>query len=80
VLFGLVSQAFGGGRAGLSTGVDTTGTAVSHAAAHGLEMAFILLCLPLVVGGAVLWRCRESYLQEIVAARRSDDNMAKAGS
>jgi MFS family permease len=80
VLFGLVSQAFGGGRAGLSTGVDTTGTVVSHSAAHGLEMAFILLSLPMVVGGVVLWRCRESYLQEIVAAHRSDDNMAKAGS
>ena len=74
LLFGLVSEAFGGGHAGFATGVDTKGTAVSAAAAHGLEMAFILLVAPLLVGGAVLWRCRSVYLSDIVAARRSDEN------
>lgn len=74
LLFGLVSEAFGGGHAGFATGVDTKATAVSSSAAHGLEMAFILLCTPLLVGGLVLWRCRSVYLSDIVAARRSDEN------
>ncbi len=73
-LFGLVSEAFGGGGAGLSTGVDTSATAVSGSAAHGLEMAFVLLSAPLLVGGLALWMCRSVYLREIVAARRSDEN------
>ena len=76
LVFGLVSQAFGGGWAGLSTGVDTSAAAISHGAAHGLEIAFILLSAPLLLGGAVLWMCRSAYLREIVAARRSDENAA----
>jgi MFS family permease len=78
LIFGLVSEAFGGGQAGLSTGVDTSGTAVSQAAAHGIEMAFIVLSTPMLLGGALLWMCRCAYLREIVAARRSDQNSAAA--
>jgi MFS family permease len=74
LLFGLVSQAFGGVGAGLSTGVDTTAAALSHSAAHGLELAFVVLCTPLLVGGGVLWLCRTAYPREIVSARRSDEN------
>lgn len=74
LLFGLVSEAFGGGGAGFATGVDTRATAVSNSAAHGLEMAFVLLSVPLLVGGAALWLCRSAYLKEIMAARRSDEN------
>ena len=74
LLFGLVSEAFGGGHAGFATGVDTRATAVTGSAAHGLEMAFILLCAPLLLGGLVLWRCRSVYLSDIIAARRSDEN------
>ena len=80
LLFGLVSEAFGGGNAGFATGVDTRAAAVSASAAHGLEMAFVLLCLPMVVGGLVLWRCRSVYLSDIVAARRSDEHFYAARS
>jgi MFS family permease len=76
--FGLVSQAFGGSGAGLSTGVDSSATAVSQGAAHGLQTAFVLLSLPLLAGGGVLWLCRSAYIREIVAARRSDENSMKA--
>ncbi|HET9731057.1 MAG TPA: MFS transporter [Acidimicrobiales bacterium] len=79
LLFGLVSEAFGGGRAGLSTGVDIKSAVVSGAAAHGLEMAFVLLSLPTLVGGGVLWLCRSVYLKEVVAAHRSDQNAMAAG-
>ena len=80
LLFGLVSELFGGGHAGFATGVDTKAAAVSSAAAHGLEMAFILLCTPLLLGGLVLWRCRNVYLSDIVAARRSDEQSFAARS
>ncbi|MDE3202679.1 MAG: MFS transporter [Acidobacteriota bacterium] len=72
LLFGLVSQAFGGGRAGLSTGVDTSALKGSATAAHGLELAFVVLAIPMLVGGAVLWLCRSAYIREVLAAHRSD--------
>ena len=78
LIFGLVSAAFGGSGAGLSTGVDTSATRASAASAHGLEMAFVVLTLPLLAGGAVLWMSRHRYLAEIVAARRSDENLVGA--
>lgn len=75
VIFGLVSAAFGGAAAGLASGVDTSATKASSSAAHGLELAFAILVLPLLVGAAALWRTRHSYLRETVAARRSDENL-----
>jgi MFS family permease len=75
VLFGLVSEAFGGSHAGLGSGIDTSGSKASAAAAHGLQMAFILLVLPVLFGSFALWRNRTTYLREAVAARRSDENL-----
>ncbi|MDA8045429.1 MAG: MFS transporter [Actinomycetota bacterium] len=80
LIFGLMSEAFGGAGAGFSTGVDTSATSVSQTAAHGLEMAFVVLSLPMLAGGAVLWMCRSAYLREIVAARRSEENSLVARS
>ena len=76
LVFGLVSQAFGGGGAGFSTGVDTSAAAGSQSAAHGLQMAFMVLSAPLLLGAGALWLCRSAYLREVVAARRSDENTA----
>lgn len=78
VVFGLVSEAFGGAGAGLSTGIDTSATSVSSSSAHGLEMAFVLLALPLLVGAALLWSCRSVYLRDVVAARRSDEHLLRS--
>ena len=77
LLFGLVSEGFGGGGAGLSTGVDTNASVASSAGAHGLEIAFVLLCLPMLLGSAALWFSRSAYPREIVAARRTDENSAR---
>jgi MFS family permease len=74
LIFGLVSEAFGGRGAGFSTGVNTAHTAGSSAAAHALELAFMLLTAPLLLGAAVLWSSRKHYPAEILAARRSDEN------
>ena len=77
LLFGLVSEAFGGGGAGLSTGVDTNASVASAAGAHGLELAFVLLSTPMLLGAAALWASRSAYLSEIVAARRTDENSVR---
>jgi MFS family permease len=76
LLFGLVSAAFGGANGGFSAGVNTGAAKRSAAAGHGLELTFVVLTAPLVLAGVALWLSRQSYLREIVAARRSDENWA----
>lgn len=78
LVFGVVSGAFGGVSRGLASGVNEAGEASSMATAHGLQMAFALLTLPLFLAAAALWLSRSAYLREIVAARRSDENWAEA--
>lgn len=76
LVFGVVSGAFGGVSRGLASGVNEGGEASSMATAHGLQMAFALLTLPLFLAAVALWLSRSAYLREIVAARRSDENWA----
>lgn len=71
--FGLVSSLFGAASAGISAGVDTSAASVSAANAHGLEMAFIVLTVPLLIAGIALWFSRAAYMREIVTARRFDE-------
>lgn len=78
LVYGLLSGAFGGASRGFASGVNDTSQAGSAATAHGLEMAFVILTLPLLLAAAALWLSRTAYLGEIVAARRSDENWASA--
>lgn len=78
VVFGVVSAAFGPAGAGFAAGINTTSAKGSPAIAHGLEVAFILLSIPLAVSGAILWFSRARYLRDVVAARLSDENRAAA--
>ena len=78
VVFGVVSAAFGPAGAGFAAGINTTSAKGSPATAHGLEVAFILLSIPLAVSGAILWFSRARYLRDVVAARLSDENRAAA--
>lgn len=78
LVYGLVSGAFGGGERGFAAGVNDPAQASSAASAHGLEMAFILLTIPLLLASVALWLSRQAYLREIVAARRSDENWSAA--
>jgi MFS family permease len=77
LFFGLVSEAFGGGGVGLSTGVDTNASVASASGAHGLEVAFVILSLPMLLGSAALWLSRSAYPREIVAARQTDESSAR---
>ncbi len=74
--YGIVSSLFGGAARGLGAGVNDTGQHASAGTAHGLEMAFVVLTLPLLAAAVALWLSRGAYLRDIVAARRSDENWA----
>lgn len=78
LVYGLLSGAFGAANQGFASGVNENSQAASAATAHGLEMAFMLLTVPLVFAAGALWLSRHSYLTEIVAARRSDENWVHA--
>jgi MFS family permease len=80
VVFGVVSGLFGATGAGFGSGVATSSLHGSAATAHGLEMAFIILSLPLAAAGVILWLSRNRYLGDVVAARQSDENRAASGS
>ncbi len=60
-IFGLVADAFGrgGGRAPITA---------HHA--HGLELTLLIMLLPLMLSGAVLWRARHFYPRDVERARR----------
>jgi len=78
VVFGVVSAAFGTAGGGFAAGINTTSAHGSLTMAHGLEVAFILLSIPLAAAGAILWFSQSRYLRDVVAARRSDENRAAA--
>ncbi|MHB1930655.1 MAG: MFS transporter [Acidimicrobiales bacterium] len=73
LLFGLVSAAFGAPRTGFGAGVNTKRAQLPAGGGHGLEVAFMLFSIPMLVAGAALWLSRSAYLRDTVAARRSDE-------
>lgn len=76
LLFGLVSTAFGAHTGGFGAGVDTARTGISAPTGEGLQAAFALFSIPMLLAGTVLWANRRSYLRDVVAARRSDERRA----
>jgi len=82
LLFGVVSVAFGAPRSGFGAGVDTRAVQVSAASAQGLEVAFVVFSLPMLLAGGLLWASRHPYLRDVLGARRSEERRAapRAGS
>ena len=78
LLFGLVSSAFGGQGGSFGAGINSAATHASSSAGRGLEYAFVVLSLPLVAAGVVLWFSRQRYLLDVVAAHRSDQHLGRA--
>jgi predicted MFS family arabinose efflux permease len=72
LLFGLLSEVLGGSRAGLGAGIDVRHTTVSLAQAHGLDLTFLIMIVPLVAGGLVLLGGRRSYPVDVASAGESD--------
>ena len=77
LLFGLMSQAFGGGSAGIGAGVNLHGAA-SHSQARGLEDTFLLMLIPVIGGGLVLLKARSSYAVDVASAAESDRRIVDA--
>ncbi len=78
VVFGAVSAAFGAANNGIGSGIDTSRTAASAAAAHGFALAFVILSAPLFLAGATLAADRHRYLRDVVAAGRMRSALARS--
>ncbi|MGH9102213.1 MAG: MFS transporter, partial [Acidimicrobiales bacterium] len=72
LLFGVVSQLLGGGQAGFGAGVNTKGASVSHHGTRGLELTFLIMLVPLLASGVMLWRGRKAYPVDVATAGASE--------
>jgi predicted MFS family arabinose efflux permease len=72
LLFGFVSEEFGGGRVGFGSGVNTSHAAVSHASAHGLQLTFLIMLVPLAASGLLLLARRGRHVTDIATAAESE--------
>jgi predicted MFS family arabinose efflux permease len=71
LVFGLVSSAFGGGQASIGTGVGQQAS-VGAAEAHGLQMTFLIMLVPMVLGGLSLLVGRRYYAGDVASAAESE--------
>lgn len=72
IVFGFVSQLLGPGQGGPFA---TEGAAATHAPAHatrGLEYAFLVMLIPVVVGALIGLRAVRSYPRDVKAAAESE--------
>jgi hypothetical protein len=67
LLFGYVSTLFGASATGFGAGVNSSHAAVSRANSHGLELTFLVMLVPLALGGLLLVRRRTTYLADVAA-------------
>lgn len=75
LLFGALAAAFGGSRPGFgaaASGSSTTASAISSAQSHGLDVAFLLMLVPLAAAGVVVWLSRRYYPADVAAATESE--------
>ncbi len=72
LLFGVVSEAFGGGRTGFGSGVNLTHGQIDRAHATSLEYTFLLMLVTVVAGGLILLRARRTYPSDVASATESD--------
>lgn len=75
--FGVVSQVFGAPSSGIGAGVSTSHAAASAAQAHALEFTFLVLLVPVLVGGLCLLLALRSYPVDLVSARASGPARAR---
>jgi hypothetical protein len=71
--FGVLSEAFGGGKAGLGGGGPN---AVAPDAGHGLVVAFTVLLASLLMAGALLVAARRPYPTDVASAAASEGHLA----
>lgn len=78
LIFGVVSEVFGGGVAGLGSGVDLKHSVVSHAQTHALQWTFLVMLVPVAAGGLILLLGRRSYPVDVASAMESDVRIARS--
>lgn len=77
LLFGFLSMELGGNSASLGAEVDPSGAheqgrVLSGGHAHGLQLAFLIMLVPLAVSGYLVWRARRDYPGDVLAAAAVD--------
>jgi predicted MFS family arabinose efflux permease len=72
LLFGVVSEWLGGTSAGIGAGINNNHAVVTAAQARGLQLAFLVMLVPLLAGGLVLLAARRTYPADVAAAAESD--------
>ncbi len=75
LMFGALAGAFGAGKAGFgsaASGSSTDVAAATAAQAHGLDMAFLLMLVPLAAAGAAILLSRRYYPTDVAAAAESE--------
>jgi len=78
LLFGVVSEAFGGGQTGFGSGVNLTHARIDRAQATSLEYTFLLMLVTVVGGGLILLRARRTYPTDVASATESDRHHHRA--
>lgn len=72
LVFGVVSVAFGGVTTNVGAGVNLRHVVVHPGQANALELTFLVMLLPVVAGGLLLFRGRCSYPVDVASAAESD--------
>jgi hypothetical protein len=71
LLFGAVADLVAGIKPDQAP-IGTKTGGVSHATARGLEVSFLLMLIPLAVGGVILLRGRHAYPRDVATAAASE--------
>ena len=79
LLFGLTSVLFGGHNQGLATSAHSSSSAVSAAQTAGLEPTFLIMVVPVLVAGAVVWWGRRYYPGDVAAAAKPEQRFPPDG-
>ncbi len=75
LIFGIVSQSFGGGHgnSGFGAGVDTKSAHIAAATTRGLAYTFLIMLVPLGASGFLLLAGRRTYAPDVAAAAVSEE-------
>lgn len=78
LVFGLVSEQFGSGKGGFgAVGGGAKSPAGTPAQVHGLELAFLIMLIPLAASGLMLVFSRRSYPVDVASAAESQRRVAE---
>lgn len=73
LLFGLTSVLFGGTSKGFAESASATNSKVTTTQTTGLEETFVIMLIPLVLAGLIVWRGRHVYPGDVAAATVSEE-------